>query len=491
MSDIIPQGIDQSTGQQKIMSQKGGLDQLRFANGSTVVGSLGAGLNNLILQTSSGGVGIFADTSGGVAFAECGSNGFIRLIDGSGFTQFELAGNVETKLSGTQTDITIPPNWTDSGSSSSTIAQTLLITPSINYTGTSRTGHYEALVIDVTETSLPTGNNLLAAFRTGSVDRFKVSNTGNVYADTGLTGGVGNGALFVFPTNVTPSSAGLNLDLGGGAPSATNGVGGEVQIYSGPGNGTGLDGEIKFFTAPVSYTSSSVQNGLVIISTIHGVQNNLSGTNSLWTVDPTFSDSGNASSGTMRCFYIKPTVNYTAGTGSVTALQIDQVETSNPSGTNYLIRARSGITGTTDTFSVTNTGEIAQTGTNGSTLTISSTSELLTLSTSGTTTDTSANLLPANSLILSVDTRITTTITTATDWSVGDPTTATRFSSANSTMTAGTSQVGINQANGGVASGAGMMQSTAAKIRITTTGTPGAGVVRITVHYIQLGAPTS
>lgn len=119
-------------------------------------------------------------------------------------------------------------------------------------------------------------------------------------------------------------------------------------------------------------------------------------------------------------------------------------------------------------------------------------SELLTLSTSGTTTDTSANLLPANSIIEAVVARVTTTITTATDWKLGDPTTAGRFTAANATMTAGTTDVGLLHWSGAVTTlAAGPSQSAAAKVRVTTTGTPGAGAIRITVFYRQFVAPTS
>lgn len=114
-------------------------------------------------------------------------------------------------------------------------------------------------------------------------------------------------------------------------------------------------------------------------------------------------------------------------------------------------------------------------------------SELLTLSTVGTTTDTVGNLLPANSLIESVVARVTTTITTATSWALGDGTTAARFAAANSTMTAGATSVGTAHWAGTISS----VQAAAAKVRVTTVGTPGAGVVRITVFYSQLVAPTS
>lgn len=116
-------------------------------------------------------------------------------------------------------------------------------------------------------------------------------------------------------------------------------------------------------------------------------------------------------------------------------------------------------------------------------------SELLTLSTVGATTDTAANLLPANANIEAVTARVTTTITTATDWKLGDATIAGRFSAANATLVAGTTQVGLVHIDQTGTSGP--RQTAAAKLRVTTTGTPGAGVIRITVYYSLWVPPTS
>ncbi len=130
--------------------------------------------------------------------------------------------------------------------------------------------------------------------------------------------------------------------------------------------------------------------------------------------------------------------------------------------------------------------------TNGAADTRSYSTELITLSTSGTTTTSSGNLLPANSLIKAVVCRVTTTITTATAWQVGDGTTAARFSASNSTMTAGTTVVGLAHMAGNVTTtAAGPTQAAAAPLVITTTGTPGAGAIRCTVFYEQFTAPTS
>lgn len=126
---------------------------------------------------------------------------------------------------------------------------------------------------------------------------------------------------------------------------------------------------------------------------------------------------------------------------------------------------------------------------NAATWTHGSISESITLSTSGATTDSTANLLPANSIIEAVVARVTTTITTATDWKLGDATISGRFSAVNAVMTSGSTQVGTVQADQTGTSGP--RQVAAAKLRITTTGTPGAGVIRVTVFYRQFVPPTS
>jgi hypothetical protein len=80
--------------------------------------------------------------------------------------------------------------------------------------------------------------------------------------------------------------------------------------------------------------------------------------------------------------------------------------------------------------------------------------ELLTLSTVGLTTDTTNNLLPVDSIIESVEARVTTTITTTTNWAVGDATTGARFCAANATLTAGTTSSCLKHQQGSVATDA-------------------------------------
>ena len=151
--------------------------------------------------------------------------------------------------------------------------------------------------------------------------------------------------------------------------------------------------------------------------------------------------------------------------------------------------AKRSASADTTLFSFLDSGNYLTQSPNGAQWTRGQASELLTLSTAGTTTDTSANLLPANSIIEAVVARITTTIATATDWKLGDATTAGRFTTASSTLTAGTTVVGTVQAD--QTGAAGPRQASAAKVRVTTTGTPSAGAIRITVFYRQFVAPTS
>jgi len=126
---------------------------------------------------------------------------------------------------------------------------------------------------------------------------------------------------------------------------------------------------------------------------------------------------------------------------------------------------------------------------NGAQWVLGQASELLTLSTVAAFTDTVGNLLPANGIIESVVARLTTGITLSTNWQLGDATTPGRFSAPNSTMTAGTTQVGLVHVD--QTGAAGPRQTTAAKVRVTMTGIPGAGAVRITVFYRQFTPPTS
>ncbi len=90
--------------------------------------------------------------------------------------------------------------------------------------------------------------------------------------------------------------------------------------------------------------------------------------------------------------------------------------------------------------------------------------------------------VPANSMIFAVLATISTTITTATEWCVGDGSTVTKYAAINVTLTAGTKSV---------PAGVPHLVTAATPVTITTTGTPGAGKIRVAVIYAAMTHPAS
>ena len=116
-------------------------------------------------------------------------------------------------------------------------------------------------------------------------------------------------------------------------------------------------------------------------------------------------------------------------------------------------------------------------------------SEEITLSTVGTTTNSVTSLLPANAIIESVVWRVTQAITTAANFSIGDPTTGARFASASIGLTLGSTGVGLVHVD--QTGAAGPRQTLANNLRVTCNVNPGAGKIRATVFYRSLRAPQS
>lgn len=121
--------------------------------------------------------------------------------------------------------------------------------------------------------------------------------------------------------------------------------------------------------------------------------------------------------------------------------------------------------------------------------------ELIPLETAGSggiSTLSEGDLLPANAIIEAVTGRITTTFVGAVDWSLGDDHSPTRFCNAQEALVAGSTVVGLNHVDQGVSSPViGAWQETAAKVAVTTSDSPEAGVIRVTVFYSRFVAPTS
>jgi len=126
-------------------------------------------------------VGAGIDITGTANFA----GGTTYKIDSVGAGTFKTLDVTQTDstLSGIAATAIIQPTYQDGGEDSSTAAIVINVTPTINYTGTTKTGSYTALKIAATETSLPTGSNYLIdayAGEDGTTQKFYVDNSGNV-----------------------------------------------------------------------------------------------------------------------------------------------------------------------------------------------------------------------------------------------------------------------------------------------------------------------
>lgn len=93
--------------------------------------------------------------------------------------------------------------------------------------------------------------------------------------------------------------------------------------------------------------------------------------------------------------------------------------------------------------------------------------------------------MPSNSIVLAVPVRVTTAITTTTNFTVGDAGSADRFSTAAVLKAAGST-------NPGTKAGA-YYNATAGGIVITPDTTPSdaTGRVRVTIFYIEVTPPTA
>ncbi len=143
--------------------------------------------------------------------------------------------------------------------------------------------------------------------------------------------------------------------------------------------------------------------------------------------------------------------------------------------------------GSTNTFTASDdTTETTLYGHNGGQWIRGSKTELVT--TNGSPVDTSANLLPQDAIIEAVTTSVTQTVSGGgvTAFSVGDPTTAARFSASAGGLTAGSTRVGLAHMSGAVTTlAAGPTQAAAAKVRITFDAAPAAGTIRVVVFYMR------
>lgn len=225
--------------------------------------------------------------------------------------------------------------------------------------------------------------------------------------------------------------------LGRAVPFGTDIAGTDTDITGGPSTGTGLGGAVNFYTSNPGGSSATVNAGLKrwLIST---------GGHWLTGLDNSYDIGANAATRPRSIYSGTSIVNGDPSFGS----------------------------------SQTNTRAACETSFAATTLNVG-----------GTTTDTGLTCLPAIAIIDAVVYRITTTITTAANFTIGDATTAARFCAAQAVLTAGTTGTCFMQAD---QTGApGPRQVAAAAVRVTTNANPGAGAIRLIVYYHTWTPPTS
>lgn len=231
-------------------------------------GSAGAGAFPLLAPNGSGGApsysftnqtgtGIFYTTSGpaGLNVAHSGVQSSLftgngGLLGGAAFLlqapiNLNLTGGPQylsqgsfTVLSGATTanaSMVLQDTFADGGVTSSGTVRGMWVSPTINFTAASKTGHYEALTISATETSLPTGTNYLIrtqAGAAGTTDTWTLTNAGieNLLStgqrtwngDVGLARQGAAGVLGLVRTGTLGSPAELRIynttDAASGAP---------------------------------------------------------------------------------------------------------------------------------------------------------------------------------------------------------------------------------------------------------------------------------
>ncbi len=103
---------------------------------------------------------------------------------------------------------------------------------------------------------------------------------------------------------------------------------------------------------------------------------------------------------------------------------------------------------------------------------------------SGATVDAAA-LIPAGSLVLGLTARVTTVITGAADFDIGDTTDVNAFGTAIGIA----ADTLVDLTDSGQASP--LFYPTATAVRLTGNGSFSTGAIRLTIHYLQLTAPTS
>jgi hypothetical protein len=234
----------------------------------------------------------------------------------------------------------------------------------------------------------------------------------------------------------------------------------------------------------LSYKLVLTDDSDVVIWTLDDVQMSEDGDFAALTADSAVID------GTMTANAIA--VTSTTKVANLNADKVDGGDWDAPGALGAVTPAAATVTTLTANSDVTKKTNDIQQSANGAQWVHGQISEEITLSLASATTDSGADLLPANSIIEAVVARVTGAISTAANWSLGDSTTAARFLAATTDLILGTTKVGIAQWNpAGAAPANGPQQSAAAKLRVTCNATATGGKIRVTVWYRQFVAPSS
>lgn len=189
------------------------------------------------------------------------------------------------------------------------------------------------------------------------------SNFATVLANTPNPGHTGNNEIFL-DTGPAVSITGSSGSGNGNVQIAFNDASGTNQptqgmiFYTGATTGSGSGSTIDFGVAPTGASGSSL-NATVRALRLNGVFQNLSGTVALATLGQvTWTDNGTNSTTVAQSININPTINYTGSTktGHYEGWTVNVIETSLPTGTNYLERLQAGVSGGSDRHTITNTG---------------------------------------------------------------------------------------------------------------------------------------
>jgi hypothetical protein len=275
-------------------------------------------------------------------------------------------------------------------------------------------------------------------------------------------------------------STGARLLLGGGVGSGGSAGGGDVTLTSGSGFGTGFDAGDVTITCGAA-NSANPGAGIITIraGAIGGSQ--VAGTTSI------FGGNATAAGGTQGG------VNIDAGTGAGTTLGSITIGTANAGD---ITIGRSGETVTIGGNLSLSEGVVIGSGTAGSgTLTVeeefgaSTTIQHVEIEVTGMSgaSVTASSLIPAGVLVLGVSTRVTTAVTGASDFDIGDGVDVDRWG-AGVAIGAGSTTDGTDFTDNTVS----WTTASAGDVVLTANGSNFlTGAVRIVVTYMSLTAPTS